>query len=51
MKNSIIYPDPYPKETVEEIIEKCRQAYFKNCCDKFNDFKEGHESNRPIHGS
>ena len=38
-KNSIIKPDPYPGETVEEIIEKCRQAYYKFECDKFKDFK------------
>ena len=36
---SIIYPEKYPDETVEEIIEKCRQAYYKNGCDKFKDFK------------
>jgi hypothetical protein len=34
-KISMIHKDPYPNETVEEIIEKCRQAYFKYGCDKF----------------
>ena len=34
---SVIHPDPYPDETVEEIIEHCRMAYFKNGCDKFKD--------------
>jgi hypothetical protein len=37
---SIIYPEKYPNETVEEIIEHCRQAYYRLGCDKFPDFKK-----------
>jgi hypothetical protein len=37
---SIIHADPYPNETVEEIIEKCRKKYYSEGCDKFKDFKE-----------
>jgi hypothetical protein len=40
LKNSVIHADPYP-ETVEEIIEHCRRAYFEKGCDRFRDFEEG----------
>jgi hypothetical protein len=39
-KISMIHKDPYPNETVEEIIEKCRQAYFKYGCDKFKKLED-----------
>jgi hypothetical protein len=35
---TVIHADPYKNETVEEIIEKCRQKYFSEACDKFRDF-------------
>jgi hypothetical protein len=42
---SIVHSDPYPDETIEEIIEKCRQKYFSEGCDIFKDLKErrGHD--------
>ena len=39
-KKSIILPDPYPNETVEEIIEHCHRVYYEQECDKFKNFKE-----------
>jgi hypothetical protein len=36
----VVHKDSYTNETVEEIIEKCRQAYFKYGCDKFKNFEE-----------
>jgi hypothetical protein len=35
---SVIHADPYPEETVGEIVEKCRQKYFSEGCDKFKTF-------------
>ena len=37
---SIIHADPYPNETIQEIIEKCRKKYYSEGCDKFKNFKE-----------
>jgi hypothetical protein len=38
IKRTIVHADPYKNETVEEIIEQCRQKYFSEGCDKFRDF-------------
>jgi hypothetical protein len=38
IKRTIVHTDPYKNESVEEIIEKCRQKYYSEACDKFRDF-------------
>jgi hypothetical protein len=44
-RKPITHVDPYQNQTVEEIIESCRQAYFRYGCDKFKDFgRRTHES-------
>jgi hypothetical protein len=40
MEITVIHKDPYPNESVEEIIEHCRQMYFKKGCDKFKPVSE-----------
>jgi hypothetical protein len=45
IKQSVIHADPY-KETVEEIIEKCRQKYFSEGCDKFKQLEKGRGDER-----
>ena len=47
IKISVIHADPY-KESVEEIIEHCRQKYFSEGCDKFKQFEERRSGGRSI---